>query len=177
MPTIKIHDKFFKPFITQSQIQSQISTLATRLSADYTITNPLFLVVLNGSFIFAADLLRQLPIGCEVSFTKLASYQGTQTTGTVNQLIGLQEKISDRHVIIIEDIIDTGLTIHSLLQQLNTQQPASVKIVTLLVKPSALIHPLSIDYIGFEIENKFVLGYGLDYDGLGRNLPEIYVEV
>jgi hypoxanthine phosphoribosyltransferase len=131
--------------------------------------------VLNGSFVFAADLFRQLTIEAEISFIKLASYKGTTSTGNVITAIGLDNNLDDRHIIIVEDIIDTGKTLYSFLPEMHSRHIASLKIATLLSKPDALQYDVKADYIAFEIENKFVLGYGLDYDGLGRNLPELYV--
>jgi len=151
-----------------------INNIAIEMSKDLDGLNPLFLVILNGSFIFAADLVRKLTFECETSFVKLASYEGTYSTTDVKQLIGLNQDIEGRHIVILEDIIDTGITMTSLLEQMEWRKPASVSIATLLFKPNAFIKEFRIDYIGLEIPNDFIVGFGLDYDGQGRNLPDIY---
>jgi hypoxanthine phosphoribosyltransferase len=171
---IKVHDKTFTPYITVQQIDEQINKLAADINRDYAGKNPLFIAILNGSFMFASDLFKALTIEAEICFIKLASYKGTKSTGNVITSIGLDEPLTNRHVIIIEDIVDTGKTLNEFLPQLFNQQPASLKIAALLHKPEALQHPVKIDYLGFNVPNKFLLGYGLDYDGLGRNLKEIY---
>jgi hypoxanthine phosphoribosyltransferase len=171
---IQVLDKKFKPYIKAQEIQEQINKLAGRINNDYADKKPLFIAILNGSFMFASDLFKELIIDAEICFIKLASYKGTKSTGNVITSIGLDMPLNDRHVIIIEDIVDTGKTLHEFLPQLVSQQPASLKIAALLHKPDALVHPLKIDYIGFNVPNKFLLGFGLDYDGLGRNLKEIY---
>jgi hypoxanthine phosphoribosyltransferase len=176
MATIKIHDKLFEPFILSDEIDNRIKFIAADIRDEYADKNPLFLAVLNGAFILAADLLRQIPFQSEISFVKISSYLGTQSTENIKELIGFTENLTNRHVIIIEDIIDTGLSMKHILDQVSSYQPASVRVATLLWKKAALKHPVRIDYVGFEIENKFVVGYGLDYDGIGRNLPHIYVE-
>lgn len=144
------------------------------IDADYAGKTPLFLAILNGSFIFAADLFRAITVEAEISFIKLASYKGTTSTGSVITAIGMEENLNGRHIVILEDIIDTGKTISSFVPDLLHRQPASLRIATFLTKPEALQHDVKADYVGFEIENKFVVGYGLDYDGHGRNLPELY---
>lgn len=171
---IQVLDKRFQPFIKAGQIQQQIAELANRINIDYKDKRPLFIAILNGSFMFAADLFKELTIDAEICFIKLASYKGTRSTGNVITAIGLDEPLKDRHVIIVEDIVDTGKTLHEFLPQLVNQQPTSMKIAALLHKPDALLYPLTIDYLGFNVPNKFLLGFGLDYDGLGRNLKEIY---
>lgn len=171
---IQVLDKKFQPYIKASQIQEQIGKLANQINNDYAGKCPLFIAILNGSFIFAADLFKELTIDAEICFIKLASYKGTKSTGNVITSIGLDEPLKDRHVIIVEDIVDTGKTLYTFLPQLINQQPASLKIAALLHKPEALVFPLKIDYLGFSVPDKFLLGYGLDYDGLGRNLKEIY---
>lgn len=171
---IQVLDKKFQPYIKAEQIQEQIKKLAKQINEDYGDKKPLFIAILNGSFMFASDLFKELAIEAEICFIKLASYKGTKSTGNVITSIGLDEPLKDRHVIIVEDIVDTGKTLHEFLPQLINQQPASLKIAALLHKPEALAHPLIIDYIGFNVPNKFLLGFGLDYDGLGRNLKEIY---
>ena len=172
---ISVHDKQFRPYISRVDIDARVGALGAQISGDYEGLKPLIIAVLNGSFIFAADLFRALSIEAEISFIKLTSYEGTASTGTVVTAIGLDASLAGRHVIILEDIIDTGKTLHDFMPEITRREPASVKIVTLLAKPDALKHELYADYTGFEIPNDFVVGYGLDYDGLGRNLPEIYI--
>lgn len=174
---VTVHDKTFKPYISREEIDARIAALGAQISADYEGKRPLIIAILNGSFIFAADLFRALTIESEISFIKLASYKGTSSTGHVVTAIGMEEKLSGRHVIILEDIIDTGKTLHSFLPEMLQRGPESLKIATFLSKPEALTHEVKADYIGFEIPNNFVVGYGLDYDGLGRNLPELYTLV
>ncbi len=174
MPVIKVNDKNFEPYLTVAQIAEQIERLGNEINADYAGKRPLFIAILNGSFMFASDLFKQLTIEAEICFIKLASYKGTKSTGTVITSIGLDESLKDRHVVIIEDIVDTGKTLSQFLPQLHEHQPASLKIAALLHKPEALQHPITIQYLGFNVPNKFLLGYGLDFDGLGRNLKEIY---
>jgi hypoxanthine phosphoribosyltransferase len=171
---ITVHDKTFRPYISQEDIQARIAALGTEISRDYAGMRPLIIAILNGSFIFAADLFRALTTEAEISFIKLASYKGTTSTGNVVTAIGMEERLADRHVILLEDIIDTGKTLHSFLPEIIQRGPASLRIATFLTKPEALTHDVKADYVGFEIPNNFVVGYGLDYDGLGRNLPELY---
>jgi hypoxanthine phosphoribosyltransferase len=175
MSEIKIHDKVFIPFISKQKIEEQVALVAARINTDYAGKQPLLIGVLNGSFIFAADLFRALTIEAEISFVKLSSYVGTSSTGQVINAIGLKESLTGRHVIIVEDIIDTGRTLHAFLPSIHEQGPASVKIATFLTKPEALQHNVTADYSAFEIQNQFVVGYGLDYSGLGRNLPDLYI--
>ena len=171
---IQVFDKTFEPYITATQINEQIKKIAAQLNIDYAGKRPLFIAILNGSFMFASDLFKELTIDAEICFIKLASYKGTKSTGNVITSIGLDIPLTDRHVIILEDIVDTGKTLDAFLPQLINQQPVTLKIASLLHKPEALQFPVTIDYLGFEVPNKFLLGYGLDYDGLGRNLKEIY---
>lgn len=171
---IQVLDKKFKPYLRAEQIHEQIGKLAAQINNDYKDKRPLFIAILNGSFMFAADLFKELTIDAEISFIKLASYKGTRSTGNVITSIGLDENLKGRHVVIVEDIVDTGKTLSDFLPQLHNQQPSTLKIAALLHKPDALVHPLTIDYLGFSVPDKFLLGYGLDYDGLGRNLKEIY---
>ena len=171
---IEVNNKQFTPFITAAQISEQVNILAANLNRDYDGKRPLFIAILNGSFMFAADLFKAVTIEAEICFIKLASYKGTTSTGNVITSIGLDEPLNGRHVVIVEDIVDTGKTLHEFLPQLFNQQPASLKIAALLHKPEALAYPVKIDYLGFNVPNKFLLGYGLDFDGLGRNLKEIY---
>jgi hypoxanthine phosphoribosyltransferase len=174
MSTIKVHDKSFEIYLPEAKIQEHVKALAQQINTDYAGKKPLFIAILNGSFMFASDLFKYLTIDAEICFIKLASYKGMKSSGNVVTAIGLDQDLIGRDVVIVEDIVDTGKTLHEFLPKLQHQQPASLKIVTLLHKPEALKHPLTIDYIGFSIPNKFVIGYGLDYDGLGRNLKEIY---
>ncbi len=174
MPVIHVHDKQFRPYISQEEIAAQVQKIARDMERDYAGKTPLFIPVLNGSFMFAADLFKALNLPAEICFIKLASYKGTRSSGQVITSIGLDIDLFGRDVIILEDIIDTGKTMTLFLPQLLHQQPASLKICTLLHKPEAAIYPVAIDYRGFVIPDKFVVGYGLDYDGLGRNLKEIY---
>jgi hypoxanthine phosphoribosyltransferase len=171
---ITLHDKTFVPFISETEINQAIKSLAEKISTDYKEETPIFLGVLNGAFMFLGELMKNYKGNCEVSFTKLASYHGTSTTGTMKNLIGLNENIEKRHIIIVEDIVDTGNTLDYLMNILNEKNPKSIKTATLFFKPEAYKKNIKIDYIGMEIPNKFIVGYGLDYDGLGRNLPEIY---
>jgi hypoxanthine phosphoribosyltransferase len=174
MGYIRVHDKLFDPYLTQEEIQTRVSFIGEQLNKDYESKKPLFIAILNGSFIFASDLFKKLHIEAEICFIKLASYKGSKSTGTVVTAIGLDHEVYGRDVVIIEDIVDTGKTLMEFLPQLMHQQPASLRIVSLLHKAEATKFPVSIDYLGFTIPDKFVVGYGLDYDGLGRNLPEIY---
>lgn len=174
MQTVTLHDKTFELFITEQAIYDAISALAQQINKDYEGKNPLFLGILNGSFLFAADLFRLIEGNAEISFLKMASYQGTATTGKINELIGINEDITHRHVIIIEDIVDTGITLEKIISDLNKKNPASIAIATLLFKPAAYQKSIPVNYIGMKVANDFLVGYGLDYDGLGRNLKEIY---
>jgi hypoxanthine phosphoribosyltransferase len=174
MPTIKVHDKTFVPYLPEALILEKVKELAAEINKDYAGKKPLFIAILNGSFMFTADLFKELTIDAEICFIKLASYKGTKSTGQVLTAIGLDTDITNRHIVILEDIIDTGKTMNEFLPQLHNQQPASLKIAVLLHKPDATVFPINIDYCCFSIPNKFVLGYGLDYDGLGRNIRELY---
>ena len=174
MGDIRVHDKQFEPYLTAEEIALRIKMVAQQLNQDYAGKKPLFIAILNGSFMFASDLFKEVTIDAEICFIKLASYKGTKSTGHVITAIGLDMDIIGREIIIIEDIVDTGKTLSEFLPQIHHQQPASVKIVALLQKPDAMVYPVKIDYLGFTIPNKFVVGYGLDYDGLGRNIREIY---
>jgi hypoxanthine phosphoribosyltransferase len=174
MSLITVNDKQFQPYLTVADIDKEIKRLGEEINRDYAGQRPLFIAILNGSFMFASDLFKELTIDAEICFIKLASYKGTRSTGHVITSIGLDESLKDRHVVIIEDIVDTGKTLSEFLPQLQDQHPASLKIAALLHKPEALKFPINIDYLGFSVPNKFLLGYGLDYDGLGRNLKEIY---
>jgi hypoxanthine phosphoribosyltransferase len=173
--TVQIHDKAFVPFISKQKIQERIAELGAQISADYEGQNPLLIGILNGSFMFAADLMRTLTISAEISFIKLASYKGTTSTGNVVTAIGMEENLQGRHIILVEDIIDTGRTLASFMPDLLQRNPASVRIATFLTKPEALKFDVQAHYSAFDIPNAFVVGYGLDYDGLGRNLDELYI--
>ena len=174
MERIRIHDKTFEPYIKESDIREAVGRIAREIERDYADSKPLFIAILNGSFIFAADLFKVLRIPAEVCFIKLASYKGTKSTGHVITSIGLDDDVYGRDVIILEDIVDTGRTLTRFLPQLQHQQPRSLRICALLHKEEATVDPVEISYLGFTIPDRFVVGYGLDYDGLGRNLPEIW---
>jgi hypoxanthine phosphoribosyltransferase len=174
METITILDKQFVPYLSAEDIQEKVAILAQQFNEEYADKKPLFLSILNGSFLFTADLFKKLTIDAEVCFVKLASYKGVSSTGNVITAIGLDTNLKDRHVIILEDIIDTGKTLHHFLPQLQSLQVASLKIAVLLNKTEALAYPVKVDYSCFDIPNKFVVGYGLDYDGFGRNYDAIY---
>lgn len=172
---IKIKDKQFEPFIHHGQIAEKVATLAEKINADYKGKNPILIAILNGAFMFAADLVRHLTFDHEIQFVKLSSYQGMDTTGKVKELIGLTSDIKGRDVIIVEDIIDTGTTMYNFLPQLKEKGVKSVEIATLLMKPGKLKVPLDIKYCAMEIPNEFIVGYGLDYNDIGRNYKSIYV--
>jgi hypoxanthine phosphoribosyltransferase len=174
MPVIKVHDKSFETYLSEETILNRVKEIAGAISKDYAGKRPLFIVILNGSFMFASDLFKHLSIEAELCFIKLASYKGLKSSGSVVTSIGLEDDLFDKEVIIVEDIVDTGKTLHNFLPKLFHQQPKSLKIAALLHKPEATEYSLELNYIGFSIPNKFVVGYGLDYDGLGRNLKEIY---
>jgi hypoxanthine phosphoribosyltransferase len=174
MDTIKINDRRFRISIPEAEIKNRIKTVAAQISKDMEGKNPLFLGVLNGAFIFAADLMREMTIPCEISFVKLASYQGTTSTGTIQEVIGINEDLTGRTVIIVEDIVESGATMKRMIEQLGTRNPASVHICTLFFKPDKLKEDLELDYVVFRIPDDFILGYGLDYDQAGRGLKDIY---
>lgn len=175
MDTIQIKDKRFTTFIPEEKILTEVARVADEISRDLSGSDPLFVSVLNGSFMFTADLMKRLDIPCEISFVKLASYEGTSTTGRVKELVGLNDDISGRTVVIVEDIVDTGLTMQRLLETLRAKNPKDIRIATLLVKPDKLQVDLKIDYVAMNIPNDFIVGYGLDYDGYGRNFRDIYI--
>jgi hypoxanthine phosphoribosyltransferase len=174
MENVKIKDKEFALFIPEAKILEQIGRIAEEINRDLADKNPLFVCVLNGAFMFAADLMKRVDIPSEISFVKLSSYKGTTSTGKLKELIGLQEDIEGRSVVIVEDIVDTGHTMVSVIEQLKQKKPSDVRVATLLYKPNALKVELKLDYVAMEIPNDFILGYGLDYDGYGRNLSDIY---
>lgn len=171
---MQIKDLEFKKFISKSRVQQQVRSLAEQINIDYKDKSPLFLPILNGSFIFAADLAKQIEVPCKVSFVKVSSYAGTTSSGQLKTLIGLEESLFNQDIIIIEDIVDTGLTLEMIVKELKSLGTKSVEVVVLLRKQKARGNLLKIKYVGFEIEDEFVLGYGLDYDGYGRNLEDIY---
>ena len=177
MSIVKVKDKTFRTFIPEAEIQQRVKAVADKLNEDLKDKNPLFLAVLNGSFVFAADLMRMITIPCEISFVKLASYQGTVSSGKIKEVIGINEDLKGRTVVIVEDIIDTGFTMKRMLEQLGTRDPESLHICTLLVKPGKLQVPLNIEYAAMEIPNDFIVGYGHDYDQQGRNLRDLYAIV
>ncbi len=170
-----IKDKKFKPFISSQKIQEAVKVIAQKINHDLKDDFPLFLVVLNGSFMFAADLLKEVNVPCEISFVKVASYHGTSSSGVVNELIGLTENIENRVVVIVEDIVDTGLTLGRVHAILQSKKARSVKVATAFIKPDSYNNKIPIDYSGVSIGNEFVLGYGLDYLGQGRNLKDLYI--
>ena len=177
MSIIRIKDKTFKTSITEAEIKARIKVLAQQINKDMEGKTPLFLGVLNGAFIFAADLMREMTIPCEISFVKLASYQGTTSTGKIKEVLGINEDLSGRHVIIVEDIVESGQTMKRMVESLGTRNPASIHICTLFFKPDKLREELDIDYVAFRIPDDFIVGYGLDYDHQGRELKDIYTIV
>lgn len=172
---LTVLDKTFVPFIGRDTLQERISELADQINHDYAGRCPLIVGVLNGAVLFTADLLKNLTIDCEITFIRVASYEQTTSTGQVREILGLTEAITGRDLIVVEDIVDTGVTIAHVCRQLAEKEPASIAIATLLFKPAALKTDVELAYVGFEIENQFVVGYGLDYDGLGRNTKDIFV--
>lgn len=175
MDSVIVKDKTFRPFLTVEEIQKRVAEVGAKLSRDFEGKNPLFLAILNGSYVFAADLLRSVSIPCEISFIRVSSYSGMQSTGQLTEVIGLKDDIAGRSVVIVEDIIDSGFTMKGLVKSLMDKAPAELHICTLLKKPGNMKVDLDIPYCAFEIPNDFIVGYGLDYDGYGRNLPAIYV--
>lgn len=174
MNRIKIHDKYFEPFITAKQLDEVVENLADKLNLRLAGKTPLFVSILNGSFIFAADLLKKINLSCEISFVKMASYSGTSTTENVRELIGFDENLAGKTIVILEDIVDSGITLKKILEILKQSGAAEVIVVALLLKPEAFRMDFEIDYIGMKIPNDFIVGYGMDYDRLGRNLKDIY---
>jgi hypoxanthine phosphoribosyltransferase len=171
---VKVLDKHFDLFISSSKIQEIVGNLAKKLNNDLKGKDVIFLGILNGSFMFASDLYKQIELPSQISFLKLASYQGTSTSGNVKRLIGINEDLLGKTVVVLEDIVDSGITIENIIKQLKGYEPSEVKIATLLFKPAALTVKIKLDYIGLEIPNDFIIGYGLDYNGFGRNLADIY---
>ncbi len=171
---IQLHDKQFVPFISAQEIDFALAQIARLVEDDFAEEIPVFIGVLNGAFMVVSDFMKHYQGACEVSFVKMASYEGTTSTNTVNQLIGINQDLTGRSVVLIEDIIDTGNTLVALKKLIKDQNVKRFKIATLFFKPDAYLHDIKIDYIGIRIPNKFIVGYGLDYDGLGRNIPEVY---
>ena len=177
MNTVQVHDKKFKISLPSEKIQNAITDMAKKINSDLKDEEVIFIGILNGSFMFAADLLKQITLDCHITFLKLASYQGMSSSGKVKRLIGINEDIENKTVVILEDIIDTGITMESILRQLRGYQPKNIKMATLLFKPDAFLKDFEIDYIGLSISNEFIVGYGLDYNGYGRNLQDIYTVI
>ena len=174
---IDVIDLSFETSIPEDTINARVKEIADEMNRDLADKNPIFLGILNGAFMFASDLFKLVTVPCQISFLKLASYDGTRTTGTVKQLIGINQDLKDRTVVVLEDIVDTGITLETIIRQLSGYQPKEILVATMLHKPEATTREVELDYVGFEIPNEFVLGYGLDYNGYGRNLPEIYTMV
>lgn len=174
---IKVLELTFETSIPAEKIQSRVREIADQMNKDLANKNPIFLGILNGAFMFASDLFKMINMPCQITFLKLASYDGVRTTGTVKQLIGINQDLKDRTVVILEDIVDTGITLETITRQLSGYEPKEILVATMLHKPEALQKDVRLDYVGFEIPNEFVLGYGLDYNGYARNLPEIYTLV
>lgn len=171
---VQVHDKNFGLFISEDQIQNEVTRIAEEMNRDLADKDPVFLGILNGAFMFASDLYKQLQFPCQITFLKLASYSGTKSTGTVKQLIGINLDLKDRCVVVLEDIVDTGVTLETIIRQLTGFQPSEIHVATFLHKPDATVKDVKLDYVGMEIPNDFIVGYGLDYDGYGRNFKEIY---
>ncbi|MCK9421148.1 MAG: hypoxanthine phosphoribosyltransferase [Bacteroidales bacterium] len=174
MTKVQVRELVFEKFINSAEIDAAVQRVADGINRDYTGKNPLLLAILNGAFIFASDLMRKITIPCEISFVKYASYSGTLTTSKVRELIGVEENLEGRYIIVVEDIVDTGITMDKLLQEIREKNPRDVKVACFCFKPLAFKKSFPIDYLGLSIPNDFIVGYGLDYDGHGRNLPEIY---
>jgi hypoxanthine phosphoribosyltransferase len=173
---MQIHDLTFKPMISTQQIADRVGQMGGALKQQFGEHKPLFISILSGAFVFASDLIRAFDAPCEVGFVKLSSYSGTQSGGTIQKIMGLEDELTNRHIIVVEDIVDTGRTLHYFQQYLQEKMPASITTITLLRKPDAIQFPAVVDMVGFDIPDEFVVGYGLDYDGLGRNLPGIMVK-
>lgn len=171
---IQVHDKKFRLFIRDAEIQKEVTRIAGEMNRDLANRDPIFLGILNGAFMFASDLYKQLDFPCQITFLKLASYSGTYSTGSVKQLIGIGQDLKDRVVVVLEDIVDTGVTLETIIRQLSGYQPREIRVATFLHKPDAALTEVNLDYVGMHIPNDFIIGYGLDYDGYGRNFKEIY---
>lgn len=177
MDVLRVNDLDFRQFLSDQDIQNRIRQIAAQINHDLKDESPLFLGILNGSFMFAADLMKEVNIKSEITFVKMSSYSGLQSTGDVLTRIGLEATVKDRVVVIVEDIIDSGKTVYELMEVLKKDKPERIVIATLLLKPDALQYDFDIDYVGFKVPNNFLIGYGLDYDGLGRNLRDIYMKI
>ena len=177
MQTIQIHDKKFTLSITEEEIQAAVKRVGEAINRDLAETNPLFICVLNGAFMFAGDLMKVVNFPWEITFVKLSSYEGIYTSGNVKEIFGLNESIVGRNVVVVEDIVDTGITMEKIIESLNAKGAKSIKVATFLQKPEALQRDITVDYVAMKIPNQFIVGYGLDYDGYGRNLKEIYTVV
>ena len=174
MKRIKVHDKEFEIFIPGDRLQTVISEMAEQINHDLAGREVIFMGILNGAFMFASDLVRQIRLDCQITFLKLASYTGTSSTGNVKRLIGINEDIYNKTVVILEDIVDTGVTLEDIIKQLTGYEPREIRVATMLLKPEAYLKNIPIDYVGIEIPREFVVGYGLDYEGYARNLTDIY---
>jgi hypoxanthine phosphoribosyltransferase len=177
METIQIKDKEFSLSISEKEILQAVQNVAAQINADLKDDNPLFVCVLSGAFMFAADLMKHVNIPCEITFIKLSSYEGLYSTGAVKEIMGLNESVVGRSVVVVEDIVDTGVTMERILESLSSKGVRKIRVATFLQKPDALVRDIKVDYVGFKIPNEFIVGYGLDYDGYGRNLKEIYTVV
>lgn len=177
MDTIQIHDKKFRLSVTEAEILAAVKRVGEEINRDASELNPLFICVLNGAFMFAGDLMKVVNFPCEITFVKLSSYEGLITTGSVKEVIGLSESVVGRNVIVVEDIVDTGITMERILRSLEAKGAKSIRVATFLQKPEALQRDIRVDYVAMKIPNDFIVGYGLDYDGYGRNLKEIYTVV
>ena len=172
---ITLHNKTFTPFINKAKISAQITRIAQEINRDYSGKKPLLVGILNGSILFFSDLLKQVEIECEVAFLRVSSYKGTETTGNVKKVLGLDKNIENKDIIVVEDIVDTGITLENILEDLSSNNPSSIKVATLLFKPKAYTKNYPVDYVGFEVGNEFLVGFGLDYNEIGRNLDELYI--
>lgn len=172
---IKVHDKKFRKIISSQKVQKTIGVIAKKVNKDFKNKRPIFISVLNGSFLFTADLIKKVNVECEISFIKISSYSGTQSTGNMNTLIGLKEDLKGRHVVVLEEMVDSGNTVEKVIIELKKHNPKTLHVATLFFKPDAYKKNIKLDYIGMEVPNDFLVGYGLDYDGLGRNLQDVYV--
>jgi hypoxanthine phosphoribosyltransferase len=177
MDSVKIHDSQFRLLLKPEKIQSVVKKMSKQLNSDLADNDVVFLVNLNGAFLFAADLIRRITFHCRISFVKFASYEGFDNSGRITQLIGLNEMLEEKTVVIVEDIVDSGNTLDSIIKEISSQKPSGIKVASLMLKPEAYEFTHKIDYVGFRISNQFVVGYGLDYNGLGRNLNSIYVKI
>lgn len=174
---IQLHDLFFEPMLSAGQMGERVNAMGRELQALCGSDLPLFVGILTGGFVFLADLVRAFEAPCEIAFVHLSSYEGTQSTGTVQNLGSLKHPVAGRHVVVVEDIVDSGRTLNAFLHDLHRQKPASLRVAAMLRKPDAAVFPIHLDLLGFDIPDRFVVGYGMDYNGLGRNLPGVYAHV